>query len=495
MKKILLIICAALLITGCGVEGKQINSIDDLKTARIGAWPGGAYEIKAREVLPEAQFVGLDFISDLVQNLKQHKIDAFVLGKAYVDNLKFEGVDVDYLPQSLGDVPISYIFPKNERGQKLCNQMNEFIAQVEANGELDALKTKWLRSDESKRTFTKSNLSGENGTLKICTDAQNSPFTYLRERQVVGFEVELIDKFCVAYGYDYEIKVNVFETMLTNVTLGKVDVGMDGFEILPERQKSMLFAKPTDVEQTVAVINSKTSSDTTLAGRIKTSLIDEDRWKMILEGAGITLAITIASIIFGTMLSFAVYMIYREGNRRVNYIIDAIHRTLQGVPTMVMLLFFYYTVFSNVDLPASVTAVVVFSIVLSITVFALLKDGAQSIARGQTEAALSLGFSERRAFVKFILPQIVRNLFSQYQVALNITLMETAIVGYIAVQDLTRMADLIRARTYDAFIPIITIAIVYLVLSRLLLMITDWTARQINPKNRSREKILKGVKL
>ena len=162
---------------------------------------------------------------------------------------------------------------------------------------------------------------------------------------------------------------------------------------------------------------------------------------------------------------------------------------------MVMLLFFYYTVFSNVNLPASVTAVVVFSIVLSITVFALLKDGAQNIARGQTEAALSLGFSERRAFVKFILPQIVRNLFSQYQVALNITLMETAIVGYIAVQDLTRMADLIRARTYDAFIPIITITIVYLVLSRLLLMITDWTARRINPKNRSREKILKGVKL
>ena len=97
--------------------------------------------------------------------------------------------------------------------------------------------------------------------------------------------------------------------------------------------------------------------------------------------------------------------------------------------------------------------------------------------------------------MKFILPQIVRNLFSQYQVALNITLMETAIVGYIAVQDLTRMADLIRARTYDAFIPIITITIVYLVLSRLLLMITDWTARRINPKNRSREKILKGVKL
>lgn len=143
----------------------------------------------------------------------------------------------------------------------------------------------------------------------------------------------------------------------------------------------------------------------------------------------------------------------------------------------------------------SVVAVVVFSIMLSVTVFIILKDGSESISGGQMEAALSLGFSERRAFIKFILPQVIRNYFATYQLNLNIIMLETAIVGYISVQDLTRTADLIRARTYDAFIPIITIALVYLLLSKILFFVTDIIARKINPKNRSLEKILDGVKL
>lgn len=496
----MLIIFVAILFCGCMNDYKQINSIDDLKHARIGSWPQCAYELKAREVLPDAQFINLDFISDLVQNLKQHKIDAFVIGNSYVENLKFGGVDVDYLPQSLGDVPISYIFSKNERGEKICVQMNEFIDKITENGELDALKNKWLRSDESKRIFTKSKLSDEPlGTLIVCTDAQSPPFDYIRDGEVVGFEMEIIDKFCAAYGYDYEIKVENFLTMLTDVTTGKADVGMNALEILPEREKSMLFAKPHDIEQTVAVINSETSNTENffsgLENRIKISLLDENRWQMIISGATMTLAITLSSIIFGTLLAFAVYMLYREGNQLLNKFIDAVYRTLQGVPTMVLLMFFYYTVFGTVNFPPSVTAVVVFSIMLSVSIFILLKDGANSISHGQMEAALSLGFSERRAFLKFILPQIVMNSFRQYQLALNMILMETAIVGYIAVQDLTRMADLIRARTYDAFVPIITITIVYIVLSRLLLTMTDLIERRINPRNRSREKILEGVKL
>ena len=489
MRKIILIMLATLMLSGCQNEIREIKSVDDLKTARIGVWADSAYELKARDVLPNAEFVYLDFISDLVQNLKQNKIDTFVIGKTYVENLKFEGVAVDYLPQSLGDVPVSYIFPKNDRGQKLCGQMNEFIALLEQNGELEELKTKWLRGDESKRTFTKSNLSGENGTLIIGTDAQSTPFAYLREGQVIGFEVEIMDKFCAAYGYKYEIKIESFPTMLADVMLGKIDVGMDAIEILPERTKNVLFANPTQVEQAVAVINSESTGVFNITERIKTALIDENRWKMILDGALTTLAITFCSIIFGTLLGLAVYMFYRE-KTPANRIIDAIYRTLQGIPKMVLLLFFYYVVFGSINVPASVVAVTVFSIVLSTSVFTMIKSGTESISIGQMEAALSLGFSERQAFVTFILPQVIRNYFANYQLQLNVILLETAIVGYISVQDLTRMADLIRARTYDAFIPIVTIALVYLLISKALFLITDAINRKIDPKNRRREEIL-----
>ena len=98
-KIILMIMLITLMISGCQNENREIKSLDDLKTARIGAWLDSGYELKAREAFPNAKFVHLDFLSDLVQNLKQNKIDAFVIGKNYVENLKFEGIDVDYLPK------------------------------------------------------------------------------------------------------------------------------------------------------------------------------------------------------------------------------------------------------------------------------------------------------------------------------------------------------------------------------------------------------------
>ena len=499
MKKFFLLpVIALIFLTACGVEYKQIHSLDDLQDAQIGVWPESAYHQLARKKFPNAKFVTLDFISDLMLNLSQHKIDAFVIGKMYAENLNHEGNDVKYLPESLGDVPLSYGFTKNERGQKLCAQMNEFLATVEANGELDALRQKWFHGDDGGRTFAKSKLTGENGTLKVGTAGSSMPFCYLRNQEIVGYEVELLDKFCAAYGYDYEIKIDVFETMLINVTTGRLDVAMNAIEILPERQRNVLLANPTYTEHAVAVVSVESSDENFFAGitrRIKVSLVDENRWQMLAIGAARTIYITLIAIIFGTLLGFGAYMLYREGNRRVNRIIDAIYRTLQGVPTMVMLLFAYYVVFAYVEVPASFVAATVFAVVLSITVFTLLKNGADAIPRGQTEAALALGFSERRAFVKFILPQVVRNLFASYQVALNVTLLETAVVGYISVQDLTKMGDLIRARTYDAFVPIIAVAAIYFLLSRLLLKLTDKFARRLDPKRRSREEILKDVKL
>ena len=491
MKKIFLfVIFASILFYGCQNNSKQINSLDDLKFAKIGAWQASAYELNAKNFLPNAKFFYSDNTSNLIQNLLQNKIDAFVIGKVFAENFIREGININFLPQNLGDVPSAYIFPKNPHGQQICNQMNDFIKKISENGELENLQKKWLDSDESQKIFKKSDLSGENGILKICTDADSFPFIYLREGQLVGYEIEIFDKFCAAYGYDYDFKIDNFFTMLIDVESGKFDVGMNGIEIMPEREKNFIFSNPTYTQETVLVINSENFSENNFVERVKNSLIVENRWKIILEGTFTTLTITFFSIIFGSLLGFSIFMIYREKILILNKIIDVIYRTLQGVPTMVLLLFFYYVIFGNFDFPAIFVAILVFSIILSISVFIILKNGAESISIGQTEAALALGFSERRAFLKFIFPQIISKFFSTYQMNLNVILLETAIVGYISVQDLTKTADLIRARTYDAFVPIITIAAVYLILSKILFFVTDFIEKKINPRNRSQEEIL-----
>ena len=189
---------------------------------------------------------------------------------------------------------------------------------------------------------------------------------------------------------------------------------------------------------------------------------------------------------FGTLIGFAIFMLYREKNPAVNKIIDKVIRLLQGLPQMILLMFFYYVVFGSVEVNSTIVAIIVFSILLSVSVFIMLKSGTESISKGQMEAALALGFSKRRAFLKFILPQAVMVFFPTYQKAIVELLLSTAIVGYIAVQDLTKMGDLIRARTFDAFVPLIVVSAIYFALSWLLLKITDRILIRLNPKNRKR---------
>ena len=141
-----------------------------------------------------------------------------------------------------------------------------------------------------------------------------------------------------------------------------------------------------------------------------------------------------------------------------------------------------------------IVSVLVFSLLFAFSVFGLLQSGAASVAKGQTEAALALGFSERQAFRKFVLPQAILTFFPAYQTEIVTLLKSTSIVGYIAVQDLTKVADLIRARTFDAFLPLIFISVLYLILTWLFQRITNWILTRLSPRNRTADEILRGVK-
>ena len=231
-----------------------------------------------------------------------------------------------------------------------------------------------------------------------------------------------------------------------------------------------------------------------LGRKVRATLIDEDRWKMIAGGIGVTLVITLLASVFGTLLGFVVYLLYHEKHAALNRIIDTSVRFLQGLPDLILLMFFYYAVFGNVDISGTIVAVIVFALILSVSVFIMLKSGSESIPKGQTEAALALGFTERRTFLKFILPQVVTVFFPTYQNKLVDLMLSTSVVGYIAVQDLTRVGDLIRSRTFDAFVPLIIASLIYFLISWLIIKGMDLLLKRIDTRNRKPEQILKGVK-
>jgi len=138
-------------------------------------------------------------------------------------------------------------------------------------------------------------------------------------------------------------------------------------------------------------------------------------------------------------------------------------------------------------------AVIAFTLVFGAGVFGMLKMGVGAVDRGQTEAALALGYGSTHAFFRIILPQALPHFLPTYRGEVVSLIKATAVVGYIAVQDLTKMGDIVRGRTYEAFFPLIAVAIIYFILGALLTFLVNRIEIAINPKMRKEEDILKGI--
>jgi polar amino acid transport system substrate-binding protein len=123
----------------------------------------------------------------------------------------------------------------------------------------------------------------------------------------------------------------------------------------------------------------------------------------------------------------------------------------------------------------------------------MVRTGVSAIDTGQTEAAYALGVRKNKTFFKIVLPQAMPFILPQYKGELVSLIKATAIVGYIAVEDLTRMGDLIRSRTYEAFFPLIAVAAIYFLMARILIIAVGRIEIRIDPKRRKKRDILKGV--
>ena len=209
---------------------------------------------------------------------------------------------------------------------------------------------------------------------------------------------------------------------------------------------------------------------------------------------GTTLLITLLSILFGTALGFLVFMLCRNGNPAANTVTRFCVWLVQGMPMVVLLMVLYYIIFGSVAVSGIAVAVIGFTLTFGAAVFGLMKMGVGMIDPGQYEAAYALGHSNRHTFYRVILPQAIPHVLPAYRGEIVSLLKATAVVGYIAVQDLTKMGDIVRSRTYEAFFPLIAVTVIYFVLEGIMNALIRWLQKWIDPKKRSKERILKGVK-
>ena len=198
------------------------------------------------------------------------------------------------------------------------------------------------------------------------------------------------------------------------------------------------------------------------------NLIEKDRYMYIVRGLGVTMEITLMAIAIGVVIGFIVAIVRsthdKTGNMKVLNAVCQLYLTvIRGTPVMVQLLIMYYIVLTSVR-SKIVVAGLAFGINSGAYVAEIVRGGIQSIGNGQFEAGRSLGFNYIQTMWYIILPQVFKSVLPALANEAIALLKETSICGYIALQDLTKGGDIIRSQTYNAYIPLLSVAAVYLII-------------------------------
>lgn len=199
-----------------------------------------------------------------------------------------------------------------------------------------------------------------------------------------------------------------------------------------------------------------------------TNFIKDDRYMYLVKGLGNTLLITLFAVIIGVVLGFLIAIIRstytKTGKLKILNALAGIYLTvIRGTPVMIQLLIMFYIVFVSSN-NKIVVAIIAFGINSGAYVAEIVRSGIMSIDNGQFEAGRSLGFSYPQTMWYIIMPQAFKNVLPALANEFIVLLKETSICGYIGLMDLTRGGDIIRSRTYEAFMPLIAVAIIYLIM-------------------------------
>jgi polar amino acid transport system substrate-binding protein len=462
---------------------------------RIGIKTGSSFEPITLSFYPNAEYYYFDSSSDLITALKSDKIDCFLEDEPVAAVIHGEQPDVDYIRQPLMDDDYSFCFQKGTpRSLSLQGQFNEFLAKLKSNGKLDELKQKWTAGDASAKKCDSYDLTGENGNLMVVVLPDLVPFSYISDNKLEGLAVELTYLFAQEYGYDVTFEQATISAGIAGLTSGKYDILAGSISYTEERAQSIdysdvfynggvvVIARTSDLNSEGNSSAEKTSFVESVKASFVKNFITESRYVLILQGIGTTCIITGLSVIFGSLLAFFICLFRRTDSILANKIANLYVKLLQGTPMVVLLMILYYVVFGKSGINAIWVAVIGFSLNFAAYTSEILRSGIESIDGGQREAALALGYSENQAFFKFIFPQASVRQIPVYRGEIISLMKNTSIVGYIAIQDLTKMSDIIRSRTYEAFFPLIATAIIYFILAWIIALVLNLILSKIDPK-------------
>ena len=500
----------------------EYQSFSELAGKQVSMLTGAPFEELVRSKVPDVgEFSYYNTMADMLLALQTGKTDAILLNNAVTQLVVNRNPEFTQFPESLQDGVFGLAFAKGDANRDVWQSAYDSVPK-EA---LQAAWEKWTGSDDSLKVMPEQE-------RPQAPAAKNTRMTMRRDAH--GDAVSLLGYGMMRLPTAQKLDVHVefegmeFSAVMSYVQSGKALLGAGSIIATKERKESVDFVEYWPASFVLIVrgiqkpeggsgapgLPGETESDASggagqgalkeqtpdksfgayIRDSFEKTFIREERWRLFIDGTLITLLITMLSVLCGTVLGFGVFMMCRNGNRAANLITRFCLWLVQGMPMVVLLMVLYYIVFGNVVVSGIVVAVIGFTLTFGASVYGLLKMGVGAVDRGQYEAAYSQGYSGHRTFFRIILPQALPHVLPAYKGEIVGLIKATSIVGYIAVQDLTKMGDIIRSRTYEAFFPLIAVTIIYFVLEGAIGFAVNRISISFDPKRRSRERILKGVK-
>ena len=487
-------LCLLESVTVCASSAQErkpeVSTFDELSGKTISMLTGAPFEELISSKVPDVkEFTYYSTSADMALALTSGKTDAFLQNTAVGELFVNRNASLALFPEPLKEAEFGIAFSK---GSKERSKWQAAYDKVCA-GVIDELWEKWTGLDDSVKNLPVQDWEGKNGTIRVAACDSLEPMSYLNgDGELKGMEIELILMMAKELDYKVRFASMEFSGILAAVESGKADMCCGSLIITDQRREVVDFIPHHDTAF-ILLVRSAESEEAkgffeSLCESFNRTFIVENRWTLMLTGLCNTLIITVASGISGLVLGFLLTSLKRKNNKLINALISVYNTIVAGLPAVVILMLLFYVVFAKSDISPVIVSIIGLTLIFASKAYSVIINAVNSIDKGQLEAALALGYTEKKAYHRVILPQAKKIYFPLLRNQFVLLLKETSVVGFISAMDLTHAGDVIRGRTLEAFFPLISIAIVYFILVWLFTFLIDRGNKLLENRRRAAQK-------
>lgn len=472
-----------------GSKGKdskevQINGVDDLDGRVIGVQLGTTGDTYVSDYEGDEAGTKIERFNkgaDAIQALKQSKVDCVIIDEQPAKAFAEKNGDLKILDEAFTLEDYAICVAKGN--DDLRESIDSILQELKEDGTLTSIINNYIGEDAGKTPYTSpKDVKRNKGTLVMATNAAFPPYEYYKAGEIVGIDADLATAIADRLGMKLTIQDVEFDSIITAVQSKKADIGIAGMTVTEDRLKNIDFTQSYTTSKQVIIVrnDSNAQANASNAGKKLTfkeklyqNCVEDARWKYLAKGFVNTLIITFFAAIIGIILGFLIGVIRVTHDKNgtlgvLNWICKIYLTVVRGTPMMVQLLIIYYVIFASMNMNKVLVAIIAFGLNSGAYVAEVVRSGIMSIDNGQMEAGQSLGLSFSQTMTLIVLPQGFKNVLPALGNEFISLLKETSISGYIGLMDLTRGGDIIRSTTWEAFIPLVAVAIIYLILVMLL---------------------------